>query len=223
MSYYPILDVSGVLGWTKLYNFPPNNWEVRQQREQWINFTFSKGEEWVSETLGKLPFGGVRTVTADELRGRMKTNAMVLLSLTHAPLPPSSLSLPVLSNSITTTPAWRATIGLSSAYAQTSYQGEVDPFPRSGTLLTFGPFLQYGIGVENYLIFLNAENSAVKRSAEIEIYDASGLNFKGKFTVHNNSSNMISLDGLGLNRKDLPLIICKDMAGIHLYFSRTTE
>jgi hypothetical protein len=85
MSYYPILDLPGVSGWTKLYNFSPNNWEGRHHREQWINFTFSKGGEWVSETLGKLPFGGVRTVTADELRGRMKTNAMALLSLTHFP------------------------------------------------------------------------------------------------------------------------------------------
>jgi len=223
MAYYPILDISGVAGWTKLYNFSPNNWEARRQREQWINFTFSTGGEWVTETLGKLPFGAVRTVTADELRGRMKTNSIALLSLTPTLLPPSSLSLPVLSGSRTNTPAWRATIGLSSAYMQTSYQGELDPFPRNGTLLTFGPFLQYGIGIENYLIFLNAENLAVTRTAELEIYDANGLNCKGRFTVRNNSSNMIALDDLGLNAEDLPLIICRDMAGIPLYFSRTSD
>jgi hypothetical protein len=223
MSYYPILDVPGVSGWTKLYNFSPNNWEARLQREQWINFTFSTGEKWVTETLGKLPFGAVRTVTADELRGRKKTNTISLLSLTHTPLPASSLSLPVLSSPKTTTPAWRATIGLCSDCAQTSYQGELDPFPRSGTLLTFGPFLQYGIGIENYLIFLNAENSAVTRTSELEIYDANGLNFKGRFTVRNNSSNMISLDHLELTGEDLPLIICRGMAGIPLYFSRTTD
>jgi len=34
---------------------------------------------------------------------------------------------------------------------------------------------------------------------------------------------MISLDDLGLNGEDLPLIICRDMAGIPLYFSRTTD
>ena len=223
MSYYPILDVPGIAGWTKLYNFSPNNWEARHQREQWINCTFSTGEKWVTESLGKLPFGAVRTVTANELRGRMKANTIALLSLTHTPLPGNSLSLPELSNSRTTTPAWRATIGLSSAFAQTSYQGELDPFPRSGTLLTFGPFLQYGIGIENYLFFLNAENSAITRKAEIEIYDASGLNFKGRFTVRNNSLNMIALDGFGLNGEDLPLIICRDMAGIPLYFSRTSD
>jgi hypothetical protein len=223
MSYYPILDIPGVSGWTKLYNFPPNNWEARREREQWVNFTYSTGEKWVTESLGKLPFGEVRTVTADELRGRMKTNAIALLSLTHNPLPPSSLLLPVLGGPTTTIPAWRATIGLSSAWAQTSYQGELDTFPPSGTLLTFGPFLQYGIGIENYLIFLNAENSAVTRSAEIEIYDASGLNLKGRFTVRNNSPNMIALDDLGLNAEDLPLIICREMAGIPLYFSRTTD
>lgn len=223
MSYYPILDVPGVSGWTKVYNFSPNNWETRQRREQCINFTFSTGGEWVTESLGKLPYGAVRTVNADELRGRIKKNAIALLSLTPTPLPSSSNLLPVLSDSMTTTPAWRATIGLSSDCAQTSYQGELDPFPRSGTLLTFGPFLQYGIGIENYLIFLNAENSAMTRTANLEIYNANDLNFKGRFTVRNNSSNMISLDDLGLNREDLPLIICKDMSGIPLYFSRTSD
>ena len=223
MSYYPVINILGVTGWTKLYNFSPNNWEARHHREQWINFTFSTGEKWVTESLGKLSFGAVRTVTADELRGQLKTNAIALLSLTHSPLPPSSLFLPVLSGTRTTTPAWRATIGLSSTSAQTSYQGELDPFPRNGTLLTFGPFIQYGIGIENYLIFLNVENSAVTRTAELEIYDASGLNFKGRFTVRNNSSNLISLDHLGLSEGDLPLIICRDMAGIPLYFSRTSD
>jgi len=223
MSYYPILDVPGIAGWTKLYNFSPNNWESGQRREKWINLTFSTGEQWVTESLGKLTTDAVRTVTAEELRGRIKTNAIALLSLTHAPLPRNSSSLPNLSGPRTTTPAWRATIGLRSEYAQTSYQGELDPFPRSGTLLTFGPFLQYGIGIENYLIFLNVENSAVTRKAELEIYDASGLNLKGRFTVCNNASNFIALDNLGLNPEDLPLIICKDMAGIPLYFSRTTD
>jgi hypothetical protein len=34
---------------------------------------------------------------------------------------------------------------------------------------------------------------------------------------------MIALDDLGLNAEDLPLIICRDMAGIPLYFSRKSD
>ena len=223
MSYYPILNVPGVAAWTTLYNFAPNNWEVKHCRELWINATFSLEKEWVTENLGKLPIGAVTKVTADQLCGLVPSNTLVLLSLTNTPIPRISTSLPRLDSSRTTMPAWRASIGLSSGCTETSYQGELDSFPKNGTLLTFGPFVQYGVGIENYLIFLNAENSPVTRISELEIYDAKRLNLRARFSVRNNSSNVISLDYLGLNEDDLPLIICKDMAGIPLYFSHTAD
>ncbi len=223
MSYYPILNVPGFLGFTTLYNFPPNNWEARHCREQWVNATFSSEKEWVTENLGKLPFGAVTTVTADQLCGTIPPNKLALLSLTNTPIPRNSTLLPKLDSSITSMPAWRATIGLSSGSAQTSYQGELDSFPKNGTLLTFGPFLQYGIGIQNYLFFLNIENSPIRRVSELEIYDANRLNLRARFSVCNNSVNVIALDSLGINEDELPLIICKDMAGVPLYFSHTTD
>jgi len=206
-----------------VYNFAPNNWEVKLNCERWINVTYSMENEWITENLGTLSEGGVRTVTADELCGVVPTNTLALLSLTNNPISRNSCSLPVLSGTLNTTPVWRATIGLSSAHTKTSYQGEIDPFPQNGTLLSFGPFLQYGKDIENYLIFLNVENSAATRTAEIEIYTANRLNLKGKFTVRNNSSNIIALNDLELNKDDLLLVMCKKMAGIPLYFSRTID
>ena len=223
MSYFPVLNVPNAKCWTTVYNFAPNNWEVTRNHEQYLNVTFSTEKEWITESLGVVPKGGIKTVTADDLHGLVADNVLALLSLTRTPIPKISRTLPDLGDAKTATPAWRATIGISSSWTQTSYQGELDPFPQSGTLLSFAPFLQFGMGIENYMIFLNLEKSPTTRLSDIEIYDTKKLNLKGRFIVRNNSSNMIPLNNFGLNENDLPLIICKNMAGIPLYFSRTAD
>lgn len=223
MSYYPILQAPGARGWTTLFNFPPNNWEARHRGDQWVSVTWATEGQWLTESLGTLAEGGVRTVTDAELAGWVPENALALLSLTRTPPPGKSDTLPRLDTPLTSTPAWRATLGLATESAQTSYQGELDPFPPQGTLLTFGPFLQFGKSLENYLVLLNVENSASIRTSELEIFDAAGLSLKGKFKVRTNSANVIPLDGLGLEPEDLPLFICRGMAGIPLYFSRTSD
>lgn len=223
MSYYPVLKAPGARGWATLCNFPPNNWEVRHRGDQWVNVTWASEGRWLTESLGALAEGGVRTVTDQELAGRVPAEALALLSLTRTPLPAESGILPKLDTPSTTTPAWRATLGLATDTAQTSYQGELDPFPQTGTLLTFGPFLQFGAGLENHLILLNLENSATDRISELEIFDSAGLGLKGKFKVRNNSANVIPLDGLGFGPENLPLLICRSMAAIPLYFSRTSD
>lgn len=223
MSYYPVLKAPGATGWTTLCNFSPNNWEVRHCGDQWVNVTWASEGRWLTESLGTLAEGGVRTVTDQELVGRLPADALALLSLTRTPPPAQSDNLPKLDTPATSTPAWRATLGLATESAQTSYQGELDPFPSQGTLLTFGPFLQFGTGLENHLVLLNVENSAVSRTSELEIFDAAGLDLKGKFKVRNNAANVIPLDGLGLGPEDLPLFICRGMAAIPLYFSRTGD
>lgn len=224
MSYYPVLKAPGATGWTTLCNFPPNNWEVRNRGDQWVNVTWASEGRWLTESLGTLAEGNFRTVTDKELARRVPVDALALLSLTRTPLPAQSDNLSkLLDTPATSTPAWRATLGLATESAQTSYQGELDPFPSQGTLLTFGPFLQFGSGLENYLVLLNVENSAVSRTSELAIFDAAGLCLKGNFKVCNNAANVIPLDGLGLGPEDLPLFICRGMAAIPLYFSRTSD
>jgi hypothetical protein len=150
-------------------------------------------------------------------------DALTLLSLTRTPPPAESAILPKLDTALTSVPAWRATLGLSTSEAQTSYQGEMDAFPPQGSLLTFGPLIQFGEGIKNHLILLNIENSPVSRVAELEIYDAAGLKLRGRFPVINNAANSIPLDGLDFEPGDLPLFICRGMAAIPLYFSSAME
>ncbi len=223
MSFYPILKAPDSKGWTTLFNFPPNNWEVRDSSEKYINVTWAEDGKWRSEYVGKLAFNGIRTFSFDDLPKIIPQGVLPLLSLTLSKLPTHSDSLPQLEAIRTVIPAWRATLGLSTEHTSTSYQGEIDPFPAPGSMLTFGPFMQFGQGIENFLIFLNIEKSPVTRVAQVEIFDADKTDIKAKFNVKNNDATIISLDGLGFSSTDLPLIICRDMSAIPLYFSKTSD
>jgi hypothetical protein len=224
VSYYPILNAPDCLGWTTLCNYSPNNWEVRRITEKFLNVTWSQDGTWISKNIGKLAPEKTCTVGIAEIADMVPAATLPLLSLTNRMLPERSDVLPRTDTERTNFPAWRATLGLSTAHASTSYQGEIDPFPVPGSLLTFSPFIQFGEGVENYLIFLNVEVSAVARGARVEIYDsAQPEQLKGAFDVRNNSATVISLDGLGFAPTDLPVIISKGMSAIPLYFSRTRD
>ena len=219
MSYYPILNAPRANGWTTLSNFPPNNWEPSRLKQQFVNVTWASDGMWLTKNLGVIAPGTFHTVHAGDVTDIVPEESLPLLSLSLEPLPTESTSLPSLDFKRTSVPAWRASLGLSTPCAQTSYQGELDFFPSQGTLLTFGPFLQFGEDVQNYLLLLNLEKSPLKRFAELEVYDAAELTPRGRFTICNNKVNCISLDELDFKEDDLPLFICRGMAAIPLYFS----
>lgn len=223
MSYYPILKAPGAQGWTTLCNFSPNNWETPRCPAQLINVTWPSTDGWITKNLGVLAPNAMRTITSHDVADMVPAEAMALLSLTVSAPPPVSEVLPKLDILHTVVPAWRATLGLSSAGGQTSYQGEIDPFPPQGTLLTFGPFMQFGASIENFLILLNIEGSPKCRQSEVEVYNADGMTLMGRFEVRNNAANVVPLDGLGFGSDDLPVFICRGLAGIPLYFSRTAD
>jgi hypothetical protein len=191
--------------------------------EQQINVTWPSVDGWITKNLGVLEPDAMRTVAANEVTSLVPEGALALLSLTVMRLPEISDSLPNLNSLKTSTPVWRSTIGLSTHLAQTSYQGEIDPFPQQGTLLTFGPFLQYGAGVENFLVLLNIENAPAFRNATLEIFNPDGGELKAKIDVQNNKANVIPLNDLGFKPGELPLFICRGMSGVPLYFSRTID
>jgi hypothetical protein len=223
MSYYPILEASGCTGQTTLFNFPPNNWEDKRKRPLLVNLTWAEGSIWRSVILDQLAFGATRTYTHADILAHLTDNALPLLSLSFKPLPEKIESLPA-SIQQTNTPNWRATLGLVSPFATTSYQGEIDPFPAPGSLLTFAPFIQFGQGIENYMLLLNLEKNPQMRISTVEIYDSAKPDLSlGCFEVRNNAISPIRLDGLGLNPESLPVIICKGMSGIPLFFSKTAN
>jgi hypothetical protein len=218
-SYYPLLSVPGYDSWVELSNFSPNNWEYRHASSKFVNLTWSQNDNWHTLNLGMLESGKFRTITSKEIAEVIPVSTLGLISMTLEPLPKISYELPSYRLFQTSVPQWRATIGLSTSEAQTSYQGELEAFSPQGTLLTFGPFIQLGEGISNYLILLNLEKSPANRFAELEFFDSESLTLKGKFIIRNNASNCIELDGLEFKQDELPLVICRKMSAIPLYFS----
>lgn len=207
-----------------LCNFAPNNWEIDKPHDLIINLTWAFDNVWVSKSVGVLPVGNAITITHNDLPDDIPDDVLLLLSLTVTPLPSHSKALPKTEFIQTKIPVWRSTLGVSTSLnVCASYQGELDAFPSKGTLLTFGPFLQFGEGIQNGLIFLNLEDSPVTRESKLEIYNAANENLIQIVSVSNNKANYIELDRFGFKPNDLPVFICREMAGIPIYMSSTAD
>ncbi len=225
MSYYPMLQAPNCEGWTTLYNFPPNNWESVRSVRRYANLSWSDGKVWQHRTLSEICPNKVQRFRSSELLTYMPEGVTAYLSLTEQRLPDQTSTLPLTEESKTVYPRWRASLGLTSKMgAETSYQGEVDPFPARGSLLTFGHFLQCQQDVQNLLLFVNLEVSPSRREGEIEIRRADApRELLRRVRVANNAITCISLDGVGFTDEDLPLIICRELSGIPLYLSSTID
>ncbi len=219
MSYYPILKAPYCRGQTTLYNFPPNNWESKSKITQYVNLTYAKDGLWHSMTVDELDYNTYKKVNYKDISSIIPEGVLPLLSLSKTRLPKTSEQLPILDCDHTSVPAYRSTIELKSNFTTTSYQGEINPFPSQASLLTFAPFIQFGKGVENYILLLNIEKLPENRKVEIEIYDAHNKVLRNTQSAYSNEVNIISLDSLGLDEKSLPVIICRKFAAIPLYFS----
>ncbi|MFO0245260.1 MAG: hypothetical protein ACK53H_07725 [Betaproteobacteria bacterium] len=225
VSYYPLLCAPGCSGYVTLYNFAPNNWEEGSKRTRFVHLTWSDGVHWCSRRLAHLEYGAMKTVRAADVVDTVPEHALALLSLSDDPLPDRSDRLPSPGLPHTSYPNWRATLGLvAKGGASTCYQGEVDPFPAPGSMLTFGHFLQVGAGIENYLLLLNLEASPQARTAALEVRDAAAPErVLAQSQVRNNSINVVMLDWPGMVEEQLPLVVCLGMSGIPLYFSQSID
>jgi len=223
LPYYPILKAPFSKGWTSLANFPPNNWELKSNLSKFVNVTWAESGLWHTKNLALLEAENFLKITDEDLVNIVPDNAFPFLSLSSKPLPGVSQYLPDVNDFNTKTPEWRATLGLSTEYSVVSYQGEIDKFHIPGSLLTFCPFIQVKDSVDNYLLFINLESSASHRTAELEFFDAKNKTIKFKKSVKNNDLTIVNLDEISYKKDDLPLIICRGMSGIPLFYSKTSD
>ena len=219
MSYYPILSAPYCKGRTTLYNFPPNNWEPTDKCDQFVSLTYIKDGLWCSKTIDKLKYQEYKVINYSDIFDLKSNSALALLSLSKEDLPKTSRELPVINFNQTNTPASRATLSLQSKFSETSYQGEIDPFSAKVSMLSFSPFMQFGNNVENYFLLMNLEKKPENRVVEVEIYDANTKDLKRVQSASSNQISVISLDNVGFDETSLPVIICREMASIPLYFS----
>ena len=221
MSFYPLFDILDNSGFVNLPNFSPNNWEKNQIGSKLVHAISANESLWESQSAGYIHQDSFRSFVTSEFSKIDCTehedgfvSDLVLLHLGgQEDLTGNFNELPKSSLSQTHWPEWRATIGFENANSKVSYQGEINPFPPFGSLLTFHPFIQFE-GVNNYFVFLNIEKSPTYRWAEIEIYLSGSAKKIGVHKIRNNSANIISLDKYDFSPHDLPVFVCKNMAGI---------
>ncbi len=206
-----------------LYNFSPNNWENRNKATQYIFITYLQDSVWHNRHVGELQYGESKSFQLEDYDFIPNDDTLVLLSLNTRFLDKICKELPKLQQPEVFNPMWRSTLGLFSKFTESSYQGEINPFPEKASLLTFGPFMQFGDSIENYVLLLNIESKPINRVSEVEIYNAKNKRLLKTQSIESNQINIVRLDNIGLDETDLPVIVCRDMAFIPLYFSTTKD
>ena len=215
MSFFPLANISKIKGYCTLHNFSSNNWEPINNSKKTIWAIYSNGTKWITKKMDSIEYGESITYYYDDIFKKSKNDdfPLILLQFRKTPLKRELNELPNHEFKYNKVPEWRATVGFSLNNTKSSYQGEINPFPPNASLLTFHPFIQHG-RVKNFFLFLNLERMPFFREVDIEIYEANTNKFIDKVKVKSNSVNLIPLDKYNFSSKQLPIFICRSMAGI---------
>jgi len=224
MPYYPILSAPGFVGATTIYNFAPNNWERGSTPAKYLSAVWSDGRRWNRAVVTSLLPGDSLELTIEDIQqllSRDLSSATVFTYLSNNADQGELHQSLESSRATTIAPAWRATLSLkSSAGAKTSYQGEIEPFPSPGSLLTFGHLIQSGAETQNFLLFINLEKNPSFRSGSLEIRDARNQeHIYQSNTVLSNTVNIVPLYCNFKTENTLVYISCRQMSGIPLFLS----
>jgi hypothetical protein len=224
MPFFPILKTFDAEGFSVIHNYVPNDWEKSNMESKTLWAIYSDGKHWVTKNLGEIHYGMSRQIyyTEFNLTPIDKAYPLIILQFRKTTLEKKLEELPNHEFQYPSVPEWRATTGFSYKNAETSYQGEINPFPPKATLLTFHPFIQFN-KTENNLVFVNLEKSPIFRKAKLEIYNAKTHQLIDVVEVRNNSTNTFELDQYGFSPSDLPTFICRSMAGIPFGFGINKE
>lgn len=220
MSFFPLLSVPGFEGFTTIHATPPNFWEFPfYPSKYYLYILWSSDSIWHAYFYSELSLGDSVSISESDLPLSICSDSSVFLTLTTTHLPSHSFCLPNPRIYNYSVPAWRATIGLRTKYASTSYQGELFAFPPSSTLLSFSPFFQVSPDYRNYLLFLNLEDSPVRRVGSLAFFSASRLTHYSTINISSNHFTLIPLDQLPLDPNDLLVSASSTMSGIPLYLT----
>jgi len=213
--FYPLLRVLELDGWVDLFNFAPNDWEGHREQDAYVSVLHpaASGEAWFASTRWRLAPGERCRVTTAEIEPEALQTGMALLFPSREPLPGILSNLPAERIWVSSTPAWRSTVGLRNAMSRVSYQGELEPFPKSGSLLSFHPFIQFN-GMDNYLLALNVQSTPELTQARLEIHDSRTRKLVDVQPIFRNSATVIPLDRYGFGPDDLPVFVCREISAV---------
>ena len=222
--FFPILKSNNIYqGSTIVHNFPPNDVQKVVPKSRYLNLIWMDANCWKTKLITRIQPLESKEVFYDLIKPRGTNNDLLIMCITDEPLPLIMSSLPT--NTLPTTiPSWRSTVCIYRDNYCASYQGEIEPFPEKATFLSFIPFMQKKININNYLIFLNLESKpnlrkgslrfSTVRQPEIIIKEAE---------IKSNSNNFIDLNSLDVEDNELLVCYSKSMSGIPLFLSFSKE
>ena len=215
MAFFPLASVKNTKGYCTIHNFSPNQWELKKESKKTLWAIYAEANYWKTKELDTFEIGASKTYYYEDfnLPTHQNQSPLILLQFRNTPLEKKLKLLPDHEFLYSKVPEWRSSVGFQINNAQTSYQGEINPFPPKASLLTFHPFIQFN-KVNNYLVVFNAEKSPVIRNSILEIYNSLTKELVDKVQVKNNHSNLIPLDQYEFSPQELPVFVCRTMAGI---------
>ena len=223
MSFSPLFNILDTKGFNILANFPPNNWEVEPniKTNNVVSF-YTNGKKWISKNLSTIESNNFKRFSTKDFRifnskEFYNFSPIILLKMSNEIDNSEFDELPNIITKKTEVPEWRSTIGFEYNKTETSYQGEINPFPPKASLLTFHPFIQYK-HIENFLVFLNVEKSPIIRESTLDVFNGNDMNCIDRVLVKSNMANIIPIDNYKFKKTDLPVFCIKNMAGIPFGF-----
>jgi len=221
VTYYFLPQIPGLKCKVTIANFPCVEGFVKWPLRQHVYVTWSDGQQWRVKRIGALEPGEMNIFTEDELSKFDSRTAGSFVFLWPEVLPDTMDSL-ISSEHMETVPAWRANMQLVSSSTSVSYQGD---YPRQmvelekGSLFSFGPLFQTGLGISTKLILVNLRRSPIITSHVLRLARFGARKALGKVTIYSNACNIVNLSEF-CDQNNTPLsLLCDDLAGIPIYLS----
>ena len=218
--FFPILKSNEIYrGSTIVHNFPPNNVQKVIPKSRYLSLIWMDANRWKTKLISRIKPLESKEVFYDLIKPKESNDDLLIMCITDEPLPSIMTALPKHTLP-TTTPNWRSTVCIYREKSSASYQGEIEPFPEKATLISFIPFMQEKINIDNYLIFLNLESKPISRKGSLKFSTVRQPELIIKDTeIKSNSFNFIDFNDLNLEDDDLLICYTKNMSGIPLFLS----
>ena len=192
---------------------------MRSIGDKFIYLVWTDGECWNSVLLGKVKPYESKKVSYSDVAKYIPSNAMPALAITEQTIPDRFNEISAGNSLGSSWPMWRATLGLDYSNATASYQGELMPFRKNGSLLSFFPFFPHEEGGKSFLILINIESSPVIRDATLEVHTLSNKEKVVCQSITNNNVSVVDLSALKISQEEIVVCSSKNVSAIPLLLS----
>lgn len=224
MSFYPILRVPGFQASVTLHNYSPNNFQCSKSRCRHVYVSWANGKYWTNQQIGTLRPGESFVISQNDMPELVPAESQPFVFMCNDVLSHQTSNIGEIETPCTSLPSWRATISLAlDNISKTSYQGEIDPFPESGTCLTFNYLSQQDCTIKTWLIALNLINPPLLEQAEIKFFDPAQSRAPiHKEIMRTNGINSFLLPR-SISQNENVVITCEKSSFVPLFFSHNHD